>query len=238
MTNNCLPYLECKLTNEIALTKINRQLATIEDNRRREQLTLGTLLDLGVGCFNKLHGQHKRRPHRNCRHLTLWQKDLQNWNWMCSKTKLIKWSDLHYSQVLISITKLKWAKHTSSTLDTYIRNHTQTHTHWQIYTFTDSGIFNLSSLRQWQTHKCEKLGQNVTSMSKKTGKGKWNELSRLKCNREARIGTKKSLIVVGRFSFTDKFGVRLARGVSWCGIMWHDGCSMAAMQSAQHKAFH
>lgn len=43
--------------------------------------------------------------------------------------KLIKWSDLHYSQVLISITKLKWAKaHEQHTGWTGTATQTRTHT--------------------------------------------------------------------------------------------------------------
>lgn len=88
--------------------------------------------------------------------------------------KLIKWSDLHYSQVLISITKLKWAKaheqHTGWT-GTDTQTHTRTHS---CSVRASPGEFQPFVLH-WQTYKCAKLGQNVTRMSKKIRKVKWTQ---------------------------------------------------------------
>lgn len=164
---------------------------------QHEQPRVGKLLDLGVGYFNQLHRQsnthsttdiHTHTHKQTITHSAEQNRTEQNRQFKALDTvaerpagldvlkKLIKWSDLHYSQVLISITKLKWAKaheqHTGWT-GTDTQPHTRTHVHSHSLTVS-SGDFQPFVLH-WQTHKCAKLGQNVTRMSKKIRKVKWTQ---------------------------------------------------------------
>lgn len=133
------------------LTGWQRDKGKREERRvgQHEQPRVGKLLDLGVGYFNQLHRQssvhtHTHTHRQTITHSTEQNRAEQNRQFKALDTvaerpagldvleKLIKWSDLHYSQVLISITKLKWAKaheqHTGWTgTDTQTR--TRTHSH-------------------------------------------------------------------------------------------------------------